>query len=427
MKDNIAPVPTLSVLPIITGQCAASVTTAPTATDNCTGIRTGKTTDPLTYTKQGTYTITWTYNDGNGNTTTQNQTVIVKDNIAPVVNTKPITITLVNGSATITASQIDNGSTDNCGIGTRTISKSNFTCADAGNNTVILTITDVNGNSASASAVVTVVGGAQPASITSVPSSTVYTGGIATNLYIGYGAQSTILQTSVSSSGAPYTYTWSGANAISITSLLSGVSVAAPVFTPTKAGYYTYTVTITNKYGCPTTASINICVTDIRVSSIAIKGAVNDKVYLCHLPPGNPSNRQTLSISVNAVDAHLTNHPGDRLGSCDQYPCGSANLTSNEFLPSQSVKSDITNSDDLKVTVMPNPTTSHFTIKIESKDAAPVNVVVLDVSGKRIETKYKLNSNCTFEIGQYYIDGYYYAEVLQGTKRRVVKLIKGRN
>jgi hypothetical protein len=45
------------------------------------------------------------------------------------------------------------------------------------------------------------------------------------------------------------------------------------------------------------------------------------KVYICHIPPGNPGNPLTLSISVNAVAAHLANHSGDRLGSCSQTPC----------------------------------------------------------------------------------------------------------
>ena len=49
----------------------------PTATDNCSGTINATTTSPLTYNTQGTYTVVWNFNDGNGNTSTQNQTVIV--------------------------------------------------------------------------------------------------------------------------------------------------------------------------------------------------------------------------------------------------------------------------------------------------------------------------------------------------------------
>lgn len=38
---------------------------------------------------------------------------------------------------------------------------------------------------------------------------------------------------------------------------------------------------------------------------------------ICHYPPGNPENAQTLTIGVSALDAHLTEH-GDTLGACEE-------------------------------------------------------------------------------------------------------------
>ncbi len=104
VKDTVAPTPVLASLPTVNGQCSASVT-APTATDDCSGLLTATTTDPIAYNAQGTYTVHWIYNDGNGNTTSQNQTVIVRDTIAPT----PVLASLaaVNGqcSASVTAPQ----------------------------------------------------------------------------------------------------------------------------------------------------------------------------------------------------------------------------------------------------------------------------------------------------------------------------------
>lgn len=40
-----------------------------------------------------------------------------------------------------------------------------------------------------------------------------------------------------------------------------------------------------------------------------------DKVTICHIPPGNPANFHTISVSANAVDKHMENH-GDFLGEC---------------------------------------------------------------------------------------------------------------
>ena len=44
------------------------------------------------------------------------------------------------------------------------------------------------------------------------------------------------------------------------------------------------------------------------------------KVQICHLPPGNPSNFQTITISENALPAHLAH--GDIVGACFDN-CGS--------------------------------------------------------------------------------------------------------
>jgi formylmethanofuran dehydrogenase subunit C len=84
--DNEAPVPDVASLLDITGECSATITSPPTATDNCAGTITGTTTDPLTYSTQGTYSVTWTYDDGHGNTTTQTQNVVIDDVTAPVFN-----------------------------------------------------------------------------------------------------------------------------------------------------------------------------------------------------------------------------------------------------------------------------------------------------------------------------------------------------
>lgn len=40
------------------------------------------------------------------------------------------------------------------------------------------------------------------------------------------------------------------------------------------------------------------------------------KVTLCHVPNGNNSNPQTLSVASSAVDSHLNEHAGDYLGAC---------------------------------------------------------------------------------------------------------------
>jgi hypothetical protein len=105
----------------------------------------------------GPNTVTLTVTDNNGNVSTCTSTVTVVDNIAPNAVCAPITIQLdASGNASITANDIDGGSTDNCGIASLSASQTAFGCADVGTNNVTLTVTDVNGNSSSCLAVVTV-------------------------------------------------------------------------------------------------------------------------------------------------------------------------------------------------------------------------------------------------------------------------------
>lgn len=41
------------------------------------------------------------------------------------------------------------------------------------------------------------------------------------------------------------------------------------------------------------------------------------KIYVCHVPPGNPEGRVTILISPNSLQAHLAH--GDYEGRCEDY------------------------------------------------------------------------------------------------------------
>ena len=321
----------------------------------------------------------------------------------PVAICKTASVTLVNGSATITAADINNGSNDECGLVTLSVSKTSFNCSNIGANTVTLTVTDATGNTATCSTTVTVVGAVPSCSITAVPSSNVYTGGIATNIYLGYGPQSVTLNITASG-GSSFTYSWNG-NGLNCT------TCEDPVFTPATEGVYHFTVTVTNNYGCTTTCNITICVLDIRV-----EGTDGKKIYICHAPPGNPGNGQTLAVNVNSIKDHLLNHASDKLGKCGQDPCSQQSrlMTSTGMIVGGS----------FKVSVLPNPSRTSFTLSLESNNELPVNIRILDVQGREINRSGNISANSIIKLGDKLNTGFYLAEIIQGDERKIVKLVK---
>lgn len=92
----------------------------------------------------------------------------VEDNIDPTAICKNITVQLNdNGQATVTSNQIDNGSTDNCSIISRTLDISTFDCDDTGQVLeVTMTVTDVSGLTSTCMSNVTV---ADPNSVCNAP------------------------------------------------------------------------------------------------------------------------------------------------------------------------------------------------------------------------------------------------------------------
>lgn len=106
----------------------------------------------------GTTTVTLTVSDDNGASDECTAIVTVVDDTTPDIQTQDITVQLdASGNASITASDIDDGTSDACGIASLSVNPSSFTCSDLGANTVTLTAVDVNGNASSATATVTVV------------------------------------------------------------------------------------------------------------------------------------------------------------------------------------------------------------------------------------------------------------------------------
>lgn len=141
VTDVIAPVPDLSALAPVLDECEVTLT-APTANDACAGPITGTTTTTFPVTAQGTTTVTWIYDDGNGNTSTQDQLVTLTDVTLPV----PDVAVLADYSGVCEVTPTAPTATDACsGIVTGT-SSSSFPITTLGSTTITWVYDDGNGN-----------------------------------------------------------------------------------------------------------------------------------------------------------------------------------------------------------------------------------------------------------------------------------------
>ena len=142
VDDITDPVPDVASLPDISGTCEVPAPSSPTATDNCEGTITGQANVTFPVTTAGTTVIIWTYDDGNGNTTTQTQNVIIEDDAAPTPD--EATLPDLNAECSL-STPVAPTATDNCNGVVNGTTNAAFPLTES--TTITWTYTDASGNS----------------------------------------------------------------------------------------------------------------------------------------------------------------------------------------------------------------------------------------------------------------------------------------
>lgn len=78
----------------------------------------------------------------------------------------------------------------------------------------------------------------------------------------------------------------------------------------------------------------------------------------------------------------------------------------------------------LALRALPNPATQQFNIVVQSSSHEMIQLRVTDNLGRLVEVKNQVPSNRSLIIGRDYKPGIYIVEVIQGTKRETIKLVK---
>ena len=208
-------------------------------------------------------------------------------------------------------------------------------------------------------------------------------GTLANTVYPAYApASSLMLQTNVTGGVGPYSYSWS-----------TGATTSSITVSPTAAT--NYSVTVRDQNGCPGSATKTVNVVDVS------GGKNGDKIVICH--KGNE-----LTIGNGGVADHLGH--GDMLGRCEA-------VTSR-------APSSVVSESQFAVSVLGNPSPNYFDIRLRGKADNNIQITVYDNMGRVIETKSSLSSNQTIRLGNHYRSGIYLVEIVQGTHKQTLKLVK---
>lgn len=378
--------------------------------------------------------------------------VTVRDAEAPQARCNNITLALdATGNATLSAAQIDNKSSDNCGIQAISISKTSFTCADIGPNTVTLTVTDVNGNTNSCNATVTVQDNTPPTAL--CKNATVYLNAS------GNGSITTadIDNGSTDACGA-------------VTLSLSRTS-----FTCADKGTRSVTLTVTDPNGNTATCSANVTVIDNIPPSISSVTA--DPSYLW------PSDRKMKQVNISAVVSDncpgvtwavtgiavaAGEFPNDNINPDYEisgarrvrlraeppfegiYRAYTVTITATDAANNTSTASvhvtvalnaitqsnPITTGYNIEVTdqkiagqsfrakAFPNPSKKNFTIQVAGlQPGKSFAMQVMDMHGRILETKNMIPQS-TITLGEAYRPGVYMVRIISGKEIKEIKLLK---
>ena len=367
VTDNEAPVATAQDVIIVLDNNGNATATAAlvnnASSDNC-GIAS------MTLSKTnfdcsniGANAVTLTVTDVNGNVSTANATVTVQDNIPLVAIAQNVTVQLdASGNGSTTAAAVDNGSFDNCGY-TMALSKTNFTCADLGINAVTLTVTGINGTTATANANVTVVDNILP---------TVRTN----NLFVNLDANGKASITKDLINNGSYDNCG-----------ISNISLSKTSFTCTDIGTNTVTLTVYDKSGNSNTQTASVTVRD-NMSPILM--LITDPIEIQRV------DGQYVTFDIRELVDRVSDNADD---------CGAGNLKWSITKASSDEPEDAAGRDDGSTTNDIVITDDGQEIKLRAESSTLGNgrvytiyIVAIDANGNRTE------ATCTvtvFSRGRY--------------------------
>lgn len=443
----------------------------------------------------------------------------------PVCNSATLSLN-ANGNATLTPGMVSNATVGSCGVQNIQLSKSAFTCADRGSNSVTVTFT-VNGNTSSCIASVMVqdninpvvtaagtgltlncspsaadinaaLGTATATDNCGTPSLSVNTSGVVVS-----GNNSTQTRTWIATDGSmntasvSRTVTWPTV-CLTNTNHIFASSVTCSTFNngsqpllnvcyraengrvkkvSPKSFYYYTKVIAPATLAAGNTFYVDILQTKIcagfklyEIQGNQVKAYRNNCVELSNgtevsLGQGRvritgavPGNTYTISVRYKTKSLEGSTYAGNVAPICQNdfvtkislgafgtgtvVPGSQATILARPNCYTNGddegedehdehdrsiLKKEITSVfavDRLTVVASPNPSSSNFILAINSNENSPLTVRIVNALGKTVYTQNNVTPKGSLNIGNNWLAGSYYAEIVQGKQKTMIKLVK---
>jgi hypothetical protein len=153
---------------------------------------------------------------------------------------------------------------------------------------------------------------------------------------------------------------------------------------------------------------------DINETLNNISGAPVNVAYVYTLTANGCANSQNVVVTVN---------PAPPVATRGINPLATTNVVTRKKTEISKPLGEQLSDGKLNVQVFPNPSNSYFNLVIKGDPASPVTVRVLDISGRVVEKYEKIASTTALKLGYQLRSGSYFAEVMQGSERKVVKIM----
>lgn len=314
----------------------------------------------------------------------------------PTVSISPLTVNVcVNTPVTLTANAVADAPSYLWSTSAITASI-NPPTTTAGTINYIVTVTDVNGFTATDNRNVTVGVSANIPNVFAVNP-----GGAPFTIYKTYGPQ--VLPLTVNAIGnTPFGYSWTGP-------FIQGPANAATVNVgPSSPGNYNYSVLVTDGNGCTTTKSLVV-----RVLNVSCGG---NKIYLCQ----SPAN--TICLGPGWAPGYLAQ--GYTMGQCGVGPIAEdiGEAIDSTLIPVLGGQTN--NANEFIAKISPNPSNASFSMQVVGGTDETITVRLIDAIGRVLYSRDNILKGQLITFGQNLKAGSYFAQVIKGINRKVVRLIK---